>query len=763
MRKFLAVFLSLIIVQYANAQEYKANQFQQLDYMLRSPNAFRTASGKPGYKYWQQKADYKINLVLDDNKQVITGEEIIIYTNNSPDELVYLWIQLDQNIREKESFRKQISSSSIREKTSFRGYNYYMGTQEYDGGFKIQEVTDATGKKLTHIINYTMMRIDLPQALKPGDKFEFQIKWWYNVNERKIIGGRGGYEHFDENNNNLYTIAQFYPRMAVYSDFEGWQNKQFIGTGEFALTFGDYDVKITVPSDFIVGATGVLQNQTEVLSAEQIKRLEKAKTATNPVMIVDEKEARKKEKTKAKTQKTWHFAAKNVRDFAFAGSRKFIWDAMGVKSGTNEVMAMSFYPKEGNPLWEKYSTKAVAHTLEVYSHFTFDYPYPIAISVHTDRMGMEYPMICFNGGRPEKDGTYTERTKYGMIGVIIHEVGHNYFPMIVNSDERQWTWMDEGLNTFLQGVAEREWDRDWPSWRGDPRDIVEYMRTDPNSIAPIMSNSESILNTHANAYSKPATALNILRETVMGRELFDFAFKQYALTWMFKHPTPDDFFRIMEDASAVDLDWFWRAWFFTTDHVDIALENVKMQQINSQNPTKENAFLQKEEEKNPRHISYYRNKSRKTVVDKEPKYKDFYNSYNPYAVSPIDKTQYNKLLASLEQNEKNILNSEDYFTEITFKNIGGIVMPLLVEFTYSDNSKKLIRVPAEIWRKNNEKVTKVFKSNKAVTKITLDPYQETADTDLSNNSFPPEITYSKFEIYKQQNYPQQNPMQKAKK
>jgi len=759
MKRLFFLLVAALSMQLLLAQEYKANQFQQLDNTLRSPNAFRTASGKPGYKYWQQKADYKMSITLDDNKQTLKGYQTITYTNNSPDELVYLWVQLDQNIQEKNSYRNQSAPSSIREKQSFNSYNWFFGNYDYDGGFKIEEVSDKNKQALPYIINNTMMRIDLPQALKPGESYEFNIKWWYNINNREFVGGRSGYEHFEEDNNNLYTIAQFYPRMALYSDFQGWQNKQFTGIGEFTLSFGDYDVQITVPSDFIVGSTGILQNPNEVLTAEQINRLEKAKTATKPLMIVDQKEAEKKEKTKAGSSKIWHFKAENVRDFAFAGSRKFIWDAMGVKSGANEVLAMSFYPKEGNPLWEKYSTMAIAHTLKVYSHFTFDYPYPVAISVHTDRMGMEYPMISFNGGRPEKDGTYSENTKYGMIGVIIHEVGHNYFPMIVNSDERQWTWMDEGLNTFLQGVAEREWDRNWPQWVGNPRNIVEYMRTDPNKIAPVMSMSETIINRSANAYQKPATALNILRETIMGRELFDFAFKQYAKTWMFKHPTPDDFFRIMEDASAIDLDWFWRGWFFTTNHVDIAIDKVISYQVNSQNPSVEKAFQKQQDLKDPQYIAYQRDLNRKMVVDENPQMKDFYNSYNPYAVNPMETGQYNKLLATLSASEKEMLNSNLYYTEVSFKNIGGLVMPLIVELTYNDNTTELVRIPAEIWMKNNYETKRVFTSQKPVAKIKLDPYQETADTDMSNNSFPQEMPQSRFEIYKQQ-YPQRpNPMQ----
>ncbi len=636
---------------------------------------------------------------------------------------------------------------------------------DFDGGFKIEYVKDIQGKDLPHTVNYTMMRVDLPRPLKHGETFTFSVKWWYNINDRAKIGGRSGMEYFPDEDNYLYTIAQFYPRMAVYNDYEGWQNKQFIGSGEFTLPFGDFDVRITVPADHILGATGLLQNAKEVLTPVQRKRLEQARHASEPVLIVTEEEARENEKTKDYDHtKTWHFKAHNVRDFAFATSRKFIWDAMGVPFGDRIVMAMSYYPKEGNPLWGQYSTKVVAHTLRTYSKYTFPFPYPKAISVHTNRIGMEYPMICFNGGRPEPDGTYSERTKYSMISVIIHEVGHNFFPMIVNSDERQWTWMDEGLNTFLQGIAEREWDHNFPHWRGNPEDIVGYMSGPPETMVPIMTNSESLLQFGNNAYAKPATALNILRETVMGRDLFDFAFKQYAQRWEFKHPTPEDFFRTLEDASAVDLDWFWRGWFYTTDHVDISLDKVAIYRINTQNPEVEKALERQEANNRPEQISITRNRQTlKTAVERDPGLKDFYNSYDRFAVTPLDRKKYEQYISSLNEEEKRLLDNKDYFYELTFSNKGGLVMPILLEFTFEDNSKKVIKIPAEIWRRNNKTVTKVFPFPQKVKQIIIDPLRETADTDLSNNAWPPIEQINRFELFKYNRKPQPNPMQQSRK
>ncbi|MCB0598626.1 MAG: M1 family metallopeptidase [Lewinellaceae bacterium] len=770
-RLLLLLAAALAALGALNAQDENTNKnkFRQLYQELPTPNVYRTASGAPGHLYWQQKADYKIALELDDEKQRIYGEETVTYHNNSPDPLEYLWVQLDQNRRAKDSDTYKTSTSEMSDSMSLQELRELEPT--FDGGFKLEYVQTVDGKSLPYTVVKTMMRVNLPKPLMPGEQFSFKVKWWYNINDRMEIGGRSGYEYFQEDDNYLYTIAQFFPRMAVYNDVEGWQNKQFLGRGEFTLPFGDYEVEITVPADHYVAATGTLQNMAEVLDEGQIKKLEQArKERTNPVIIVSEEEARKNEKGRAKEKKAWKFKAENVRDFAFASSRKFIWDAMGVEmSDGNVVLAMSMYPKEGNPLWEKYSTKAVAHTLKWYSHYTFDYPYPVAWSINAKRIGMEYPMICFNFGRPEKDGTYTERTKYGMIGVVIHEVGHNYFPMIVNSDERQWTWMDEGLNSFVQYLAEQQWERDYPSRRGPAYKIVDYMKGDKDKISPIMTNSESIFQFGNNAYGKPATALNILRETVMGRDLFDYAFKTYANRWKFKHPSPADFFRTMEDASAVDLDWFWRGWFYTTDHVDIAIDGVKWYRIDTQDPEVENSIARKEEKNAPRNISSIRNEQEiaKTQDEIDSALRDFYSDYDPLQVSVLDKEDYRQYLAGLSPAEKEMLMAGKNYYELAFRNIGGLVMPILLRFEFIDGTSEEHHIPAEIWRLNQDRVSKVFVTEKEVSQIILDPYLETADTDTSNNYYPPRQEISRFELFKKKNErwdeDGENPMQRARR
>ncbi len=669
------------------------NKFRQLKQELATPNSQRTASGAPGVNYTQQQVDYKMDIVLDDNSQKITGNETIKYYNNSKDELAYLWVQLDQNMRASDSKTPDIQPNKIPKKISKRGYDRSFPEEKFDGGFNIMSVTNTDDSKLSYTINQTMMRINLPEPLAPGKTFSFNISWWYNINNHRTQGGRSGFEHFEENGNNNYVIAQFYPRMCVYDNVEGWQNDQFWGRSEFALEFGDFEVNITVPEDHMLGATGILQNEKEVYSKKELKRLEEAKkTFDNPVIIRTQKEAEKIEKSKATKTKTWKFKAKNVRDYAFATSRKFILDGMAVDINGKTVMAYSLYSKEANPLYGDHSTRAVAQTLKTYSKYTFDYPYHKAISVD-GQMGMEYPQICFNPGRPNPDGTYSDRVKYRMIKVTIHEVGHNYFPMIVNSDERQWTWMDEGLNSYLEMLAEWDYDPSFPITRGLPKNIVPYMSGDQSKIAPIMSKGDNVYSFGYNAYGKPATALYILRNTIMGKELFDHAFKTYAQRWKFKHPTPADFFRTMEDASGVDLDWFWRGWFYTTDVTDIGIKNVK-----------------------------------KFAAKKGDQIVDFVQDTS-------------KGLGFSKKQDK-------YHYEITYEKPGGLVMPIIVEFTYKDGTKERKQYPAEIWRYNDKEVTKVFSSNKQIESITIDPDLETADVDTSNNSYPRQ-TKNKFEKFKQ--------------
>ncbi len=740
------------------------NKFEQLGTILPTPNEYRTASGAPGPKYWQQRADYDIKATLDEKNLMLHGAETITYFNNSPDVLTYIWLQLDENEHSTTKNAGYPDGSALGRGMSPAMLDDLEEAKSDNGlGVNIVKITDLLGAKLKYTVNKTMMRVELPTALKPGQKFAFKVDWNYKITDRLTVAGRGGYEFFPEDGNYLFTMAQWYPRLAVYSDFQGWQHHQFTGRGEFALTFGNYKVAITVPGDHVVMATGACQNYPAVLSPAQLARWNKAQTSAEPVEVVTLDEAKKAEKTKATTQKTWVFNAENVRDFAFGSSRKFIWDALAANVEGKKVMCMSAYGKEAYGLYRPYSSKAVAHTIKTYSKFTIPYPYPVAQSIEASN-GMEYPMICFNYGRTEKDGTYTEATKNGMLGVIIHEVGHNFFPMIINSDERQWSWMDEGLNTYVEYLTEELYDNKFPSRRGPAFAIADYMKLPKDQLEPIMTNSENIIQFGPNAYAKPATGLNILRETIMGRELFDYSFKEYSRRWAFKHPTPGDLFRTIEDASAEDLDWFWRGWFYSIDPVDIAIDTVKhaIFDATAAAPAARTMGgprgLSKPEVNSFEDISKIRNRNDKSIVfltDVDTSLRDFYWRYDrglePYdsvTKQPAFSMPAPEVLTDAEKAK--YANANLY--EVSFLNKGGLVMPIILEFTFEDGSKETQRLPAQIWRKNENKVTKVFYTNKKAVSIQLDPMRETADIDESNNKWPNVAAPSKFALFKSKGF-----------
>ena len=745
MKSIFPLLAVLILATGVFAQQAPAwkGKFEQLDQALPTPNSYRTGSGAPGPSYWQQRADYVINAEVDDNTQVLTGSETITYYNNAPEALSYLWLQLDQNIFAENNMTDKTETGAIQDSLPVAAFKYVSGVNvsDYKGGYTIKAVKDAVGKTLPYTINNTMMRVDLPASLKTGEKFILTIDWTYKEYDRQQFNGRGGYEFFPEDGNYVYTFAQWFPRMCVFDDFEGWQNKQFLGSGEFALTFGNYRVRITVPSDHVIGASGSLQNPKDVLTKEQLDRFETAKkTFDKPVFIVTAQEAAQKEKTRSTKKSTWEFYAENVRDFAFAHSRKFIWDGMSVKVGDKTPLAMSLYPKEGNPLWERESTKAIKNALEVYSERTINYPYPVAWSVHTANQGMEYPMICFNGGRPNKDGSYSQQTLFSMVMVVTHEVGHNFFPMIVNSDERQWTWMDEGLNTFLEKETMRVRYPALVGTRGTPRGIVPFMKGERDQMRPIMTQSDDMRGSEfgPNGYTKPSAALTVLRETVMGPELFDKAFKEYATRWAFKHPKPADFFRTMEDASAVDLDWFWRGWFYTTDNVDVELNEVKW-------------FKLRSEQIDPESKNVKAKQGDLAAGKKDGNSTDFGSGPQEFTLINTPDQLYGEFKSRVDDNAVRQKLAGKNIYQLKFKNVGGLVTPLVIEWTFKDGSKEIERIPAEVWRVNENEITKVFIKEKEVTNILLDPNFELADVEMNNNAFPKKATPSKFDQLKKNN------------
>lgn len=764
MRLILAAAMMIVMGGSATAQSVQQtkgdyqDKFRQLEEVLPTPNVYRTGSGAPGHAYWQQKVDYNIDVRLDEDKRQIHGSETVTYKNNSPDTLRYLWLQMDQNRFSKHSDAyATVDANSPKEgsvRRSFSSMRALNAQLTHDGGFKVANVAGKRGVALSYTIVDTMMRIDLATPLKSGDTTEFSINWYYNIPEGRVLGARGGFENYKRNNNDVFFISQWFPRLAAYTDSQGWEHKQFLGSGEFLLEFGDYNVNITVPSDHIVGSTGELQNAKDVLTATQRARMEEAKSSDRPVMIVNRDEALANEKEKASGTKTWTFKAKNVRDFAFASSRKFVWDAMGVKmkDSGRTVLAMSLFPEEAMPLWDKYSTQSIAHTLETYSKYSFEYPYPVAWSVKGPiGGGMEYPMITSNGPMPVDHGdgtrTYTKRAKYGLISVVIHEVGHIYFPMTVNTDERNWTWMDEGINSFLQSQSEREWQADYPGRRIHPKAAIPYM-VSQNQV-PIMTQSDSVVGFGANSYTKPAVALSILRETVVGREGFDFAFREYARRWKFKRPYPADFFRSLEDASGRDLDWFFRGWFYTTDHVDIALTGVQHAVITDGNPAVESQHKRKLAEDSNLYIGEMRNQASGLPlrVDRFPELLDFYNETDDHVPTPAAIKRYARMTEGLEAWQKDLLKFGNNIYYVDFENLGGLVMPLVLDVTYADGTSEIIRTPAEIWRRNARQVTKMIVSEKEITSIVLDPYHEIADADHSNNAWPAKAKQTRLELF----------------
>lgn len=750
-------------------------KFRQMGTEFRSPNMYRSASGAPGPNYWQQRANVDIDARLDEETKRIFAEMDIDYVNNSPDTLTYIWLALDQNRFKDGSLARESATASAAgssrgqgsgasDSLSFGQLRYMQATDDKEYGFEFQQIATMDGEALPVFLNDSMLRIDLPEPLAPGETFSFQVDWEHNIIDEVSVGGRGGWEYFPEEDNYIFALAQWFPRLAAYTDYTGWQNKQFLGRGEFTLEFGDYNVELTVPSDHIVAATGVLQNPNDVLTAVQRRRLADART-DRPSYIVTPEEAEENEKSKATGMETWEFQADNVRDFAWSSSRKYIWDAMIFEqddADNPEVLSMSFFPKEADPIWSQFSTQAVVHTMDVYNRFAFNYPYPTSQSVNAwERGGMEYPMITFNGYRPYADEksdqtVYSRNTKYGLIGVIIHEIGHIYFPMTVNSDERRHTWMDEGINTFLEYMAEYEWEENFPIRRNmqNPLDEITRYMTSSNQV-PIMTQSDSVLQFGPNAYAKPAAALIVLRETVMGREAFDFAFREYANRWKFKRPTPEDFFRTMEDASAVDLDWFWRGWFYGTDYVDMGITSVREYQIGTNNPDVEKDMDREENlVRYPENIVQRRNREegRTTRLDRFDDIRDFYNENDKFAVTNADRNTFKSWLDGLNSWEREVydraLEDAQYFYFVDFENVGGLISPLPLTLNFADGTTEDMMVPAEIWRRDSNRVSKLIVRDKRIDSILLDPSHQTADADYSNNGYPQSIVTDRMTLAK---------------
>ncbi|HAJ02915.1 MAG TPA: aminopeptidase, partial [Brevundimonas sp.] len=719
-----------------------------------SPNDYRTASGAPGHRYWQQQVDYVIDVRLDEDAKALTASQRITYHNNSPDTLTYLWILLDQQDMAEGSMATMASPSSSSDTYQFFEALGFERGQTWAGGFQNIVVKGTDGRPLNITQVDALLRVDLPRPLAPGERISFDMTYAMPFAQTMVTGARSGYECFPGSTpagNCIFQAAQWFPRLAAYSDYEGWHTLPFLGSGEFPLEFGNYQVSITVPADHVVAASGELQNSRDVLTREQQARMEQARSATDaPVYVVTPDEAVAREQGRSTESRTWRFEAENVRDFAWAASRGFVWDAMAVRQDEPgaeypTVMAMSFYTKEARPMWDTYSTRAVAHAIDVYGSFTFPYPYPTAQSVNGPVGGMEYPMITFNGARPTRDENGNvingDATKYALVDVIIHEIGHIWFPMIINSDERQWTWMDEGINTFVEYQATKLWDPGFPS-RGEPRDIVRFMTSD-NQV-PLMTRYDTALNAGNVGYLKPGTALVVLRETVMGRELFDRAFREYAERWKFKRATPYDFFRTMEESSGMDLDWFWRGWFYSTDHVDISLENVVQARLATDEDEEQSegppppGEPEVEVVEPPVPLTIANNAGMQTVIERNPSIDAYDDSAD--GAYPLTDEQRRAIGRGGRQMIMPLIQEAQSFDSnvyrFSFKNVGGVVMPIILKLTFDDGTSEVVRIPAEIWRYNSQEVSWQYVTDKTLVQTEVDPNWETADADRANNYFP---------------------------
>lgn len=706
------------------------NVFQPFTYEWSAPNDMRLASGAPGPAYWQQKVDYVIDVTLDDEAQRISGSELVTYHNQSPHTLSYLWLQLDQNMRDPHSVGSLMDSD--RELSGQDDAGDVVEDVPFPGGHRIGEVADSAGASLVHRIVGTNLRIDLPAPLAPGETFQFRIGWSYNINDA-TIEGRSGYERFPEGNF-IYEIAQWFPRLCVYSDVRGWQNKPFFGPAEFALEFGDYVVNITVPEDHVVAATGALTNAEEVLTDLQRDRLANVRKLNGKVLkIVTLEEARRNMNSRKTGTKTWKFKAENVRDFAFASSRRFIWDAAMTTVGSRKVLCQSLYPMEADTLYGRYATHTIIHTLQTYSHFSVDYPYPTATAINGPVWGMEYPMICFVGGRENAAGFYSRFRKYRVIGVIMHEVGHNFFPMIVNSDERRWAWMDEGLNSFLEYQTQKTFERHYPFRRGPASLYESYMREPQQD--PIMTNPESIHGNGKISYRKVATGLEMLREEIMGQAVFDMAFKEYARRWAFRHPEPEDFFRTMEDASGMDLDWFWRTWFYGTDPVDLALVRVRHMQVAHRGE------LQPE----PGQIMEKGVEQRKYYIDDKPGLRDKYTERRMDGQVPNHPTNAAIFEMIGWEIEKVKPDNFAHVYQLEIENQGGCVTPVAFQLIHADGTRTAYRLPAQIWIKGNRTFRKTVRTKKEAVAILLDAEEKVPDINRQNNLVPNPATGSEIE------------------
>ena len=624
--------------------EPKNNQELFNEFTYRQGSTYRTASGKPGPEYWQNAANYILEARLDDSKHTLSGNVTITYTNNSPEELDFVWLHLEQN-RFKPDSRGTLT-------TPIQG-NRYSG--DVEGGYTITNVKSQLTKRGSsssgrHLISDTRMQVFLDEPIPAkGGQAVISMDFEFKIPEK----GMDRMGRLDVNDGTIYALAQWYPKVAVFDDVTGWNIEPYLGAGEFYLGYGDFEYKVTVPFDHIVVGSGELLNPRDVLTKEQQDRMSLAAKSDTTVYIVKPDELNDPTKTRPKQEGTltWHFRIKNSRDVAFASSKAFIWDAAKIDLPSGKTaMAQSAYPAEsdGQGAWGR-STEYSKASIEHYSNRWYEYPYPVAVNVAADIGGMEYPGLNFCSYKSKGAALWN---------VTDHEFGHNWFPMIVGTNERRYAWMDEGFNTFINHYSGLEFnDGEYGSTLNQTRRYISWFNNPNREGIDTYPDVANTSNLGMVAYMKPAIGLIMLREYILDHERFDNAFKSYIETWAYKHPQPNDFFNLMENVAGENLNWFWKGWFYGTENIDLAIENVV-----------------------------------------------------PYGGNKV----------------------------IILSNKGGIPMPVLMEITYTDDSKERIKLPVEIWQRGDQ-WNHLLRTNKEVKKVEIDPDKVLPDVNISNDSWPSSI------------------------
>lgn len=716
--QFLMLPLAIAVSAVAHAE---ATPFSPLGSLVDPPSATRGADGRPTSTYWQQHIAYDIDATLDVERRVINAQAELRYTNNAPQALDAIWFEISPEATTKDAIAHRSATINV-DSASVRDLRGLREQEERGGGLVVSSVADSEDRPLAFEARGTQLRVALPRPLASGQTVRIKLAWRVALVDLDRKGGRTGYMLLSSGDP-IFHIAQWYPQPVAFTDYGGWRNVPFVDHGEFAPELGDYNVSLTLPAGQLVAATGVLTNEADVLTGVERTRLARLRQGKVTEIVTAAEAATKRRSSETRT---WRFAARNVRDFALAASLRYRWDA--TLAGTSAVRAMTFYPSEASALWRPLALPAIGHALDVYGRMTFDYPYPVVQAAFGPNDGMEHTMLAFSRYPPDgPNGTYSRERKRDFLWVLTHEVGHNWFPLIVNSDERAWTWMDEGLTSYLETLATLEWSGDYTTRPNLP--AMLGAEREATGRQPPMTPANAVVDLFPTQYHRPAAALQVLRELVLGRETFDRAFRAYARAWMFKRPTPGDFFRTINQESGADLDWFWRAWFFSTDHVDLSLERVAALRLVA---VPADAIPAPADATPPANLTVLRNaaEGRRLMVEQVPRLADAYDRIpertlagaTPSAHAVVD-----------VQRTLDALGQGGVFYELDIRNRGGVVSPVPIRIDYRDGTSERYVVPVELWFGDTKRAQHILWRAKSIRSVTLDPDAATGDVDRGNN------------------------------